>query len=205
LKDEIKKMQTEMKQHKDDPKKVMKMQKKAMEKNMKYMMHSLKPTLFTFIPLIIIFSWLNTHMAFYPVQPGDVFTTEIEFYDAITGNVQLNVPEGFQISGDNPQEISENMVKWKVKAGETGEYSIFYDYKDDLEEKTYDTEIVVQEENGYKPAIKKIKDDIAKEVRLGYKKVEVLNIFGWKIGWLGSYIIFSIAFSMILRKLLKVY
>ena len=39
----------------------MEVQKLAMEKNMKYMLQSLKPTLFTFIPIIFIFSWLRTY------------------------------------------------------------------------------------------------------------------------------------------------
>jgi len=50
----------QMKEHKDDSSKVMEIQKLSLEKNMKYMMHSFKPTLFTFVPLIIIFTWLRT-------------------------------------------------------------------------------------------------------------------------------------------------
>ena len=40
------------------------------------------------------------------------------------------------------------------------------------------------------------------------KKVKPLgnvSLFGWKPGWLGVYIIFSIIFSMVLRKLLKIH
>ncbi len=59
LKAEMKEMQEEMKKHKDNPSKVMALQKDAMKKNMEYMKHSFKPTLFTFIPIIIIFSWLR--------------------------------------------------------------------------------------------------------------------------------------------------
>lgn len=36
-------------------------------------------------------------------------------------------------------------------------------------------------------------------------KILNLYIFGWKLGWLGSYILFAIIFSTILRKVLKVY
>src|SRR3989344_6433721 len=59
LKQEIKDFQKEMKEFKHDPSKVMELQKKDMEKNMKYMVQSFKPTLFTLIPLIIIFGWLK--------------------------------------------------------------------------------------------------------------------------------------------------
>jgi len=60
LKEEIKGFQQQMKENKEDTQKVMELQKQALEKNMKYMMHSFKPTLFTFVPLIIIFTWLRT-------------------------------------------------------------------------------------------------------------------------------------------------
>ncbi len=62
LKDETKSLQKQMKEHKDNPSKMMEIQKQAMEKNMKYMMHSFKPMIITFIPIIIIFGWLkNTY------------------------------------------------------------------------------------------------------------------------------------------------
>ena len=49
-----------MKLHKESPQKVMELQKQAMEKNLVLMKHSMKPTLYTFIPLIIIFGWIRT-------------------------------------------------------------------------------------------------------------------------------------------------
>lgn len=61
LKDEMKDMQKQMKEMKDKPDKVMSMQKEAMKKNMEYMKHSMKPTLFTFLPIIIIFGWLRKY------------------------------------------------------------------------------------------------------------------------------------------------
>jgi uncharacterized membrane protein (DUF106 family) len=32
-----------------------------------------------------------------------------------------------------------------------------------------------------------------------------MNLFGWEVGWLGTYIVFSIVFSMGLRKILKLH
>jgi len=61
LKEEMKEFQKEIKGLRDDPKKMMEVQKLAFEKNMKYMLQSLKPTLFTFIPIIFIFSWLRSY------------------------------------------------------------------------------------------------------------------------------------------------
>ena len=61
LKAEMKSMQKEMKEFKDHPEKMMSLQKDVMSKNMKYMMQSMKPTLFTFIPIIVIFGWLRAY------------------------------------------------------------------------------------------------------------------------------------------------
>jgi len=59
MKQEMKEMQAQIKEHKDNPKKAMELQKQLMERNMKFMMHSFKPLIYTFIPIIIIFSWLR--------------------------------------------------------------------------------------------------------------------------------------------------
>lgn len=99
-KDEIKKLQEEMKTFKNDAAKSLEISKEVMQKNMIVMKSTLKPTIFTFLPIILIFSWLNAT---------------------------------FKNQGN------------------------------------------------------------------------LINIFGMKFGWLGTYIIFSIIFSIILRKLLKVH
>ena len=59
LKEDIKAIQAEMKQFKDNPQKVMELQKQAMQKNMQHMKHSFKPLLFTMLPIILIFGWLR--------------------------------------------------------------------------------------------------------------------------------------------------
>ena len=99
LKEDIDRMNKEVKKHMHDQKKAMGIHKQMFEKQMTMMKHSLKSTFITMLPIILLFSWLNAHLG--------------------------------------PDKI--------------------------------------------------------------------LNIFGWQLGWLGSYIIFAIIFSMILRKVLKVY
>ncbi len=61
LKEELKELQKKMKEFKDQPSKLMEIQKEAMQKNFKYMIHSMKPTIITFLPIIIIFSWLRNY------------------------------------------------------------------------------------------------------------------------------------------------
>lgn len=63
LKQEIKTLQEQAKQLKEQPDKAMEIHKKVMETNMQYMSHSMKPTLITFLPIIIIFGWMQTNFA----------------------------------------------------------------------------------------------------------------------------------------------
>lgn len=61
LKEEMKKMQGEMKTRKDKPDEMVKIQKELMSKNWEYFKHSMKPNLVSFIPIIIFFGWLNSY------------------------------------------------------------------------------------------------------------------------------------------------
>jgi uncharacterized membrane protein (DUF106 family) len=61
--------QQEVKAHKDNPEKMTEANKKLMSKNLELMKHSMRPTLFTFIPIILVFSWLRE--VYLPA--GDIF------------------------------------------------------------------------------------------------------------------------------------
>jgi len=79
LKNEMKELQKEMKELKSEPQKMMAVQKKAMQSNMKYMSHSMRSMLFTFIPIILIFGWMNANLAYEPIVPNQEFTTSVLF------------------------------------------------------------------------------------------------------------------------------
>ncbi len=60
LREELQRLQAEMKQEKDNPKKVMELQKTMFQKNMESMKHNLKPMIITFLPVILVFNWMRT-------------------------------------------------------------------------------------------------------------------------------------------------
>ncbi len=200
LKSEMKELQKEMKELKSDPKKMMDVQKKAMQTNMKYMSHSMRSMLFTFIPIILIFGWMNSHLAYEPILPGQEFTTSVLFYDNVRGGIELVVPEGINSDEGLNKTISNGEAKWVLK-GEEGEYLLEYR----VDGKGYTKELLITKEQSYAAPIKIVKDSIIRQISIDNKKMNVFNLFGWKLGWLGSYIILSIILSMILRKLFKVY
>ncbi|MBR9706348.1 DUF106 domain-containing protein [Candidatus Pacearchaeota archaeon] len=199
LKDEMKAFQNQIKELRSEPQKAMEVQKKAMKTNMKYMSHSMKSTLFTFIPIIIIFGWMNTHLAFDPIMPGQDFTTSVYFEEGADGEISLNALEGIFLQSDAHKKV-EGEVSW-ILNGEEGEYLIEYEFNGNK----YFKEVLITTENEYRTPVKSVKDGNINRIEIKHDKNIVLNLFGWKLGWLGTYIILSIIFSMVLRKMMKIY
>jgi len=70
IREEIKQLQHDMREHKDNKEKFAETNKKAMMKNLDLMKHSMKPTLYTFIPIILLFTWLRATY----LPAGDLFS-----------------------------------------------------------------------------------------------------------------------------------
>jgi len=203
LKDEQKELQKQMKELRDDPSKVMDVQKKAMQTNMKYMMKSMKPTLITFIPIILIFGWLQAHLAFVPIMPGQDFTMTVDFEKGVSGNISIDVPEGIVIQGDLVRTITDGRVIFTMN-GEAKDYtSPGIDFT--VNGKTYSKPVIITDEARYSSPVLSVKDGIVKSITTNNIPLKVLNLFGWKLSWFWTYFIFAIAFSMGLRKILRVY
>ena len=211
LKDEIKDLQKQMKDLRDKPQDMMKIQKRAMDANFKYMIHSLKPTLITFIPIIIIFGWLNMHMAYYPLVQDQEFSVLLDFNDQAHGAVQMADVQDLVILNGNNQTISEHQAKFLMK-GKPGEYTISFKY----DEEEYEKDIIITESTEqmiYKNPVQVYRKQYLKRITVSNKKIlafegiPIMQDIPWigGFGWLGSYILFSLIFSLGLRKLLKVY
>lgn len=203
LKDEIKNLQSQMKELKNDPEKAMAVQKQAMQTNMKYMMQSMKATLITFIPIIILFGWLQAHLAYMPLQPGEEFSVYVNFNDGAKGNITLNAPDGITLISEKTKKVENGQVVFKMK-GDMGEYAappLEFTFNDE----TYSKSVIITNEKNYETPLSQFKGKPVKSILLGNKSETMLNLFGWKLGWLGTYIIFALIFSMILRKIMKVY
>ena len=202
LKGETKALQKQMKELKDRPEEMMKVQKEMMQTNWKYMSHSLRPMLFTFIPIILIFGWMNAHLAYAPIFPGQEFQVSARFANGdVQGNASITVPEGITLISEDTQQIEAKEATWTMK-GPSGAYVLEVEYGG----KIFTKDLLITKEKNYVSVQKPIKDGGAlKAIGIKNAPVKILNLFGWKVGWLGTYIIFSIVASMLLRKGLKVY
>jgi uncharacterized membrane protein (DUF106 family) len=220
LKDELKELQKELKTLKDHPDKALKVQKQMMETNTKYMMQSLKATLYTFLPIIIIFGWMSAHLAFYPLAPGEGFDVTLTFDKSASGVVEIITPQQIELVDDAQKEIITRSVTWQLKAEEEGTYVLEFMHNN----KQYTKKIMVNKGREYiSPVVMREglldflyarngemlrSTDAVTQINVGQRPVkplESISLFGWHPGWLGTYIILSILFSLILRKALKVY
>tara|TARA_Y100000310_G_scaffold325133_1_gene388135 strand:+ start:553 stop:1296 length:744 start_codon:yes stop_codon:yes gene_type:complete len=198
LKDELKEIQKEMKDLRDQPEKAMAVQKRAMQTNMKYMMQSMKATIFTFIPIIILFGWLNAHLAFAPILPMEEFTVTANFDKEAEGIAKIIIPDQVEVIGDFEKEITNRKTDWTLK-GDAGKYTIGVEYNS----RPYMKKLLIDAKN-YETPTQKYSGEL-KTIKINNESLKVLNIFGWRLGWLGTYIILSIIFSLALRKIMKVY
>lgn len=62
IKEDLDKLNKKMREHKADSQKMMQVQKEMWSKQMTMMKHSFTSTIYTFIPIIILFSWLTANM-----------------------------------------------------------------------------------------------------------------------------------------------
>ena len=70
IKEENKRLQDEMKNHKDNPKRMAELQKEALQKSLiEPFKHQMKPLLITFAPFVLVFGWLRANFA----GAGDIF------------------------------------------------------------------------------------------------------------------------------------
>ena len=199
LKEEMKAFQKQIKELKKEPERAMAIQKKSMQTNMKYMMQSMKSTLYSFIPIILIFGWMNANLAYEPIMPEQEFTTTIFLEDNANGEIELSVPQGIEVNGATKKEIKDSEVTWLL-SGKRGEYLFEYIF----DEKKYNKEVLISEKQ-YKDPVKDVRDGNVRSIEIEHNKNILINLFGWKLGWLATYIISAIIFSILIRKIIKVY
>ncbi|MFH1916403.1 MAG: EMC3/TMCO1 family protein [Nanoarchaeota archaeon] len=203
LKKEQKKYQQQVKElSKTDPKKAMAVQKKMMELSFQLMKQSFRPTLYTFIPLIIFFGWLSSHMAYLEIAPGQEFVITAEFDKYLKGNASITSVPSLEFIGSTEQEISEGRASWQAK-GDEGYYTITI--TEDNHE--YNKKILVSTAWTYVQPEEKYKGTSVKKIIIGNEKVrpfgQWFNIFGYYPGWLITYILSSVVFSTLLRRFMQ--
>ena len=193
LKEQVKEHQNKAKELKGQPEKVLEVQKQAMQANMEYMKHSFRTTLFTMIPFLLILGWMQGNLEYAHITPGDSFKAFVD----VEGNFSVNVSPGLQI-------INKNFNNITIKALKEGNQFIDVLYLG----KSYTKEVIVSNEQVYADPVKTFKDEPVKSISIKYNKLKPMgdiSILGWRPGWIGVYFMLSILFSILSRKMFKVY
>jgi len=173
-----------------------------MESNLKYMTQSMKPTLLTFIPVIIVFSGLAAFLAYEPIHPNQNFTVTATFTNT-NGSAILYVPAMFNYVTNKSQTVAKNQATWTVN-GPAGDYILQVDYQGDRKPKS----VLITEDKRYAAVEDRFSNSQVKTIRINNEPLRPFGpiaIFGYKPGWLMTYIIFSLLSSLAFRKIFDVY
>lgn len=204
LKDEQKSYSQKLKELRDNPAEMMKVQKEAMKTNMEYMKLSFKPTLITMLPILLIFGWMAGHLSFEPIYPGETYSIIVLFKTGITGDTELVVDDKTTLVDTAVQSINNGMVTWKLNSAE-GEH--LFTVK--LGNTSQDKKVLIAKELNYAEAISIYQHSDIEKIQINYNELRPLgptfSIWGWQPGWISIYIIFSLVFSLALRKAFKLY
>jgi uncharacterized membrane protein (DUF106 family) len=203
LKEKQQEYQKKMKELRNNPEEMLKVQKESMSLSKDYMMHSLKPTLYTFLPLLLIFGWMAGHLVYEPIWPGDTYSITATFMEGIEGEIELIVDESTTVLNNKTQTVSPE-VQWKLKS-DSGTHLVRV-VKNNVS--LGSMEVLISKQLEYTPEKVYFKHSDLESLQINYNKLKPLStfsIFGWYPGWLAIYIISSLIFNMSLRKMFKIY
>lgn len=205
LKDKTKKLQKKIKKiPKTEPEKMMEINSQMMKLNGPLLKETMKPTLWTIIPSLLILTWMASNLAFSSISPGQSFTITAEFNDGVTGEISLDsVPDTLEfINGEN-QIIKDNKAIWELRSEEENTYSLLFKFR----ELEINKELIISNSWEYSDPEEIIKEEGIKKITINNEKTKPFQgipVLGG-LNWLWSYIILTMLFTTILRKLLKVY
>jgi uncharacterized membrane protein (DUF106 family) len=201
LKGEQKNFQKRLKELRSNPEEMMKVQKEAMKVNMEYMKHSFKATLITLLPILLIFGWMNAHLAYEPIYPGEPYIVTATFSEGVTGEVELLVDDGTELLSSAKQPLAD--PTWKLKSTAGTHFLTVKTSSDEAQRK-----VLITKDLRYEDPIFIAEHSEIKQIKINYNKLRPLgtfSIFGWNPGWLALYIFVSIVSSIILRKAFKIH
>src|SRR5690606_34678049 len=159
----------------------MKLQKEAMSTQFEYMKHSFKPTLYTLIPILLIFGWMNAHLAYEPLLPNTPFEIQAQVQQFVTDPVILE--------SENLTITPLDQYKWQAQ-GPAGVHTLTYT----INNQSIQQDILITEEHTYLNPVVKPKNHPIREITVN-QRVVLFKIFGWNVTWLWGYILFSIGLS----------
>ncbi len=221
IKEEMKELQNEMKLLKDNPGRMREIQSQIAATNMKAFKQSIKPSLYTIIPFIVIFGWLNANISYLPLMPGDEFTVTLTTVEDEVA--RIIAPRGMTLLTNETQKTVDETVTWGLKAEREGRFTLEFEVDKGIVSK--EVTVTTGKRDGspvkaartvfdyvYSPSKEHLTAQELENVRMisvSNKQVKPYGDVGflpnWMEGWIATYIVLSLVFNIILRKVMKVY
>jgi uncharacterized membrane protein (DUF106 family) len=218
IREEMKLLQKAIRSTRSDPAKAGELNKQLMQKTGEQMKHSMRSFVFTMIPLLLILSWMQAHVAFDNIEPGQEFTTTA-FVSSPVGNITLSAT-GAEMLDSAAKQPENGRVTWRLRADTGGTAHLQYELNG---QEIYTRDVLITTAWKYAdPELGKAKrifgfnygdavpirqDSAVERIQVNLKPVHPLpfRLFGWAPGWLAVYILGSLLFTFPLRKVLKVH
>lgn len=208
IREETKKLQKKMKtalKNKNN-KAYEKYQKKSLQLSQEQMKISMKSLMFTFIPIILLFSLLRTNIAYESLNVGDDLDIDIKLKEI--NSVYINTSYNFIVSNALISEENKNII-----IPENKEFTIHLNNitKNDFLTLTIknSTEEIKIKTNKYitndLQADYKFKDSEFSSAQLHLKEKIYVDFWFLHLNWFWTYFILAMIFSTALTKILKIY
>lgn len=182
---------------KSDPSKAMSMQKEMMDMNMVIMKESFKPMFITIIPFLLVFAWLNANLSFIPIEATEPFTITADMkIDEGLVSVRVIPEDKITYISNQTTEIVDKKVSWEL-SGDAAHYTIQYSYNNE----TVEQDLIIGDT--YETPLKAHSASSFKKTTIGNEPLRV-KLLGLEMKWIWSYVLFSLMFSIIFRKLMNV-
>jgi uncharacterized membrane protein (DUF106 family) len=199
LKEKLDGYQKELKESKNDQKRMMAINSDMMKVNAEYMKQSIKPMLVSWIPVILIFGWMSANLAYEPIMPGQDFNATLKFLPGTTGTATISSVPALEIIGSAAQEIQNSRITWNLK-GQEGNYTVYFDFRN----RTYDKKIIITQGTKYEVPATNLKGDLA-SIEISNKPLLVINFWFIRMNWFWAYFVLALVLNSVLRKLMHVY
>jgi uncharacterized membrane protein (DUF106 family) len=208
----------EMRLYKEDISAVVGSQKSILVANMQYMKLALIPAAVMIVPVILIMIQLNLRYSQAGLQPGDTALVKVkveEEVDVIREGITLNVGSGLEKASPAVRIPSLGEADWKIRLTEAGIHDLtLKSASGDVVLPVFGNEKLVPvfsifkkgsiSESIFNPGAKRIPDAMQiASVEIRYPSMD----FNWglfRLSWLWSFLIISMAFGFILKFIFKV-
>lgn len=213
IKARLKELQKELREAKGNQQRMLEINSKIMKSHNEYSMQSMRSMIFTIVPVMIVFIYLQANVAFDPIDPNERFDLVLDYQDtAAIGITDVAVPEGFSIENRSAYNKSGFLGFGSVTGervtiqapNESGSYTLEFTYANS----TLNRSVIVTEGREYAGQSTGYRGAYLKSAAIDYGGLKVFNIGwlpGWLQGWLATYIIFTLILTNVFRRLFKVH